>query len=209
MGRPSAEIDWEAAERDYRLGAPLTVRQVAKKHGCSTSGLMARAKKEGWTRDLSEAVRVATKTKIREAVVNEWSKTATGAEQSTFSEVDLAANVNATIVLGQQRRVGKLNELLERMVARVEAVTSDTKTLGQIAKALADADPAAADSIKQLASLRNMVVTLKDASVVAAALNQEERKIFRLDDDKPVADDTIEALLFAMKSDPLAAIQDE
>ena len=56
--------------------------------------------------------------------------------------------------------------------------------------------------------MRNRVTTLKDASAVAAALNQEERKIFRLDDDKPVADNSIESLLLAMKADPLSMAVD-
>ncbi len=205
--RRTTRIDWESAERDYRVGQ-LTVRQIADKHDCAVSGLMLRAKKGAWTRDLSEAVNLATKARIRAAVTDQWRQHGTNLEQATCSEVEVVASQNAQIILGQQRRVGRLNELLERLVAEVEAVTTDTKSLAEIAKALAEADPAAAEAVSQLKSLRNRVATLKDASAVAAALNNEERKIFRLDDGKPVADNSIESLLRAMKADPLCSAAD-
>ena len=207
MGRSTREIDWESVERDYRIGA-LTVRQIADKHSIDKSGITNHAKKGNWTRDLSEAVRAATNAKVREAVIAEADKRRTEATISTFSAVDQAANVNVGIILGQQRRVGALNALLEKMVAEVEAVTNDPISLSAIMATLADVDPASVEALAALRTLRNRVTTLKDAAAVAAALNQEERKIFRLDEDKPVADSSIESLLAAMKNDLAGAETD-
>lgn len=206
MGRRS-KIDWEAAERDYRIGQ-LTVRQTAKKHCCAVSGLMLRAKKEGWTRDLSEAVALATKARVRAAVAAHWNQSGANLEQATSTEIDAAASVNVAIILGQQQRVKRLNHLLEKMVTEVEEVTQNAHSLDAIVMALKEADPASVEAIAQLRTLRSRVTTLKDAAMVAAALNSEERKIFRLDEGKPTGDGSIEGLLAAMRSDPLMAVAD-
>ena len=206
MGRRS-KIDWEAAERDYRIGQ-LTVRQTAKKHCCAVSGLMLRAKKEGWTRDLSEAVALATKARVRAAVAAHWNQSGANLEQATSTGVDAAASVNVAIILGQQHRVKRLNDLLEKMVAEVEEVTQNAHSLDAIIAALKEADPASVEAIAQLRTLRSRVTTLKDAALVAAALNSEERKIFRLDEGTSKTDGSIEALLAAMRCDPMLAEAD-
>lgn len=196
-------IDWEGVERDYRIGQ-LTVRQTAKKHGCAVSGLMLRAKKERWSRDLSEVVALATKARLRSAVAAHWTENGANLERATHSEVENAASVNVAIILGQQQRVKRLNNLLEKMVAEVEEITQNAQSLDSIVAALKEVDPASAEAIAQLRTLRNRVTTLKDAAAVAAALNQEERKIFRLEEDNARTDTSVESLLAAMKADPLS-----
>jgi hypothetical protein len=42
-------IDWTAVEQDYRQG-PLSLRELACKHGCSHSAIANRADRLGWTR---------------------------------------------------------------------------------------------------------------------------------------------------------------
>lgn len=43
------DIDWTAVELDYRQG-PLSLRDLACKHGCSHSAIANRAGRLGWTR---------------------------------------------------------------------------------------------------------------------------------------------------------------
>lgn len=50
------EIDWEAIEREYRAGQ-LSVIEIARQQGLSHTAINKRAKKSGWTRDLSAQVR--------------------------------------------------------------------------------------------------------------------------------------------------------
>lgn len=185
--KEKVRVDWEAVERDYRVGQ-LTVRQIAEKHGCSVSGLMSRAKREGWTRDLSEAVALATKAKVREKVVAKVKEQAeqigteigTESERSTFSEIDLAANVNATIILGQQSRVGRLASLFEKMTGELEVVNADPATLKEIAKAVEEQDPKAAEAIGRLRSMTSRMNNLKTATEIMGRLNDAENSAFKL-----------------------------
>ena len=43
-------IDWEAAERDFRVGQ-LSNRMIAEKHGVSETAIRKRAKRDGWERE--------------------------------------------------------------------------------------------------------------------------------------------------------------
>ena len=48
------DIDWNAIERDYRA-SPLSLRELALKHGCSHSTIANFASRHGWTRSQAEA----------------------------------------------------------------------------------------------------------------------------------------------------------
>lgn len=182
-----ASVDWEAVERDYRVNQ-LTVRQIAEKHGCSVSGMMSRAKRDKWERDLSEAVMAATKAKVRKSVVArvkeqaEQIGTEIGAtsERSDFQEIDLAANVNASIILGQQRRIGRLASLLDRMTSELEVINADPVALNEIAEAIEEEDPKAAEAIKRLKSTTTRMNNLKTATEIMGKLNDAENSAFRL-----------------------------
>jgi len=177
------DLDWDAIERDYRIGQ-LTIRQIQKKYGVSNGGMMARAKKEGWTRDLSEAVKFATKAKVRQKVVEHVKalveQSGEVAEQATIKEIDLAANINATIILGQQRRVGRLSAVFERVAGELEEVTGRPERIEEIAQAIAEDDPKAADSIRRLKTLTSRLNNLKTATEVMSKLTAEENVAFRL-----------------------------
>ena len=54
------QIDWEAIERDYRIGQ-LSVREIARRHEVEASTITRKAKKETWARDYSEEVKAKTR----------------------------------------------------------------------------------------------------------------------------------------------------
>lgn len=191
------DLDWDLIETDYRV-AQLSIRQIAEKYGTEPSTITRRAKKAGWQRDLSEAVRAATKAKVRKAVIADAKQTAqhatqdvaqhaenyaTECTQATFSEIDLAANVNATIILGQQKRVGKLSRMFESMAAELAVVNDSPETLQEIAQAISEEDPKAAESINRLKSLTTRINNLKTASEIMGKLIDAESRVFSLDEE--------------------------
>ena len=207
MGRSSREIDWEGVERDYRMGQ-LTLRQIALKFGIALSAVARHAKKGGWSRDLSEAVRACTSAKVIAALAEEAHKRDASEEQVTFSEVDLASNLNATIMLGQQRRVRRQNELLEKLISELEAATSERDSLDTVGQTSSRSNTSSDQAVGQLLTLRERALMLKDAATITTTLNTEERKIFRLDGERSERDSSIESLLAAMRSDPLSLEMD-
>lgn len=47
--------DWEAIEREYRLGQ-YSLREIAKRHGVGHQSILRRAAKWGWTQDMNDIV---------------------------------------------------------------------------------------------------------------------------------------------------------
>ena len=186
------DIDWDLVETDYRV-AQLSIRQIAEKHGVEASTITRRAKKDGWTRDLSESVRAATKAKVRAAIANSAQQITTECTQRVASEVELAASVGAAIVGRQQGRVGRLAVLMEHMTTELEIVTEDPISLADIAKKIEDDDPKAAEAIKRLKSTTTRINNLKTLSEINIRLRDAENDAFKLND--PNAGQSVDALL--------------
>lgn len=97
-----ARPDWEAVEKAYRAGS-VSVRAIAEEFGTSEGTIRSRAKAQGWLRDLTEQVRVATKEKISRTVSR------TDFTQPDVREdaeiVDAESSKRAGVVVGQ---IGRL-----------------------------------------------------------------------------------------------------
>ena len=117
--------DWEAVERDYRTGS-FTLRELGDKHGATHTTIARRAEREGWTKDLTEAIRQATNAKVIEATVQQQ---CTSAHQNATDAVLGAAELNKQVILGQRSRVGQAVSVSMRMLDELDATTTAT---GQI-----------------------------------------------------------------------------
>ena len=67
--------DWEAVERDYRIDK-FTLRELAKKHDANHATIARRAEREGWTKDLTGAIRQATNARVISETVQQKCDTA-------------------------------------------------------------------------------------------------------------------------------------
>ena len=71
---PYSDIDWEAVERDYRLGT-MSLRELGKLHGCSYATIGQKAKQRGWTKDLSAAIKQKVRQRLASIGVNDANAT--------------------------------------------------------------------------------------------------------------------------------------
>ena len=138
MARRS-DIDWERVQRLYVAGQ-LTIKQIADECGVSDSQVRARAKKEGWSRDLGEAIRARAKAKIstidvsalvEQSAQESAQKSAALIQQAIEEASDVAAGViirhRADIRL-QQERAGRLEALFDGMLDKVPATIKDDES---------------------------------------------------------------------------------
>lgn len=148
MARRS-DIDWEKIERLY-LAGQLTIRQIADEGGVAPSAITRKAKKDGWSRDLSEAIRARTKAKVAEIDVAELIEQSArdGAHQSAQvikkaieDASDVAAGVfvrhRADVRLGFER-AQSIEALLDEHMGQAECL-ADVVKAAQAFKALVDA----------------------------------------------------------------------
>lgn len=176
------KTDWEAVERDYRATS-LSLKELGIKHDCKPSAIANQAKRKGWQRDLTDAVKHATSARliqvsVDEAVQREVGAAGKSAAQATTDAVLAAAEVNVRVITSHRKRLAELHDLVASAKAKLE----------QMGDGLVD--------------VREAAVFVQAAANLAGAtktLIEQERKAFGLDDaegkdNKPQVEDFIEAL---------------
>lgn len=161
--------DWEAVERDYRTGR-FTLRELEAKHGPNNATIGRRAEREGWTKDLSDAIRQATNAKVIAATVQQE---CSSAQQSAATTVLAAAELNKQIILGHRTALRELGEKAE--TAR--------DTLMTLANSVADVREAA-----------TVMSALESYGRIVKLRVEKEREAFGINDtsqspEKPAAQD--------------------
>ena len=169
-------VDWDAVERDYRTDT-LTLRELAAKHGVTHTTISRRAEREGWQKDLTEAVRQATNTRLINETVQQKCTTA---HQNATDTVLVAAEVNTRVVMAHCKRLADLHRLAEDAQAKLEEMGC---TLVDVREA--------STFVQAVNGLASITKTLIDA----------ERKAFGLDDEVKKGADTIEELLMAIANE--------
>lgn len=223
--------DWEAIERDYRTGK-FSDQELQDKHGVDKDGnqiitrqaITKRAKVKGWTKDLTAAVRQATKTKVlqaqavanRQKVAGEVAKkvaAATSETDSTLTAVLAVAEVNKQVIMGHRDDLHQLRNLTMSMVGELRAVSMsparvqelhDMLTSGQELTAAQISE--ARDAFSDLTKLPNRVLTVQRLSQAMTRLQQMERVAFGLDEpeDPASAEAGVKTLTDAQRASRLA-----
>jgi hypothetical protein len=109
-------IDWEAIEREYRAGQ-LTVREIGAAQGISHVAVLKRAKRDGWERDLSAAVRE----KVTARLVTDGVTKAVTAREA----VEIAAERGVQIVREHRAIIGRARAVADKMLGELEAPDVD------------------------------------------------------------------------------------
>lgn len=149
--------DWEAIERDYRTGR-FTLRELEAQHGAAYATISLRAKKEGWTKDLTDAVRKATTAALIQEHV---AQTANNAAQAQTSAVLAAAEVNKQVILGHRKQAQDARAAMEAARAKVLAM---------------------GDSVADIREAATLASAVESLSRTAKNVIEIERVAFRLDD---------------------------
>lgn len=156
------DIDWDAIERDYRTDK-LTLRELAAKHGGVHTTIARRAEKQGWNKDLTDAIRQATNSKLVQQSVQ---LQCNNAHQSATETVLAAAELNIRIIQGHR----------VRLTALYDAVTSAKDKLMELGDAVTD--------IREAATFVQAVSHLATAT---KTLIEQERKAHNLDEEVDAA----------------------
>lgn len=110
--KPQDAPDWEAIEREYRAGQ-LSIRQIARQHGVDEATMRKRAKKNGWTRNLADAVRQ----EVQAALV----RTAYPADLSDEAIVEYAAARGVEVVRQHRGHLGRLQRISANLAEALDS----------------------------------------------------------------------------------------
>ena len=133
-GMAKQDIDWEQIELDYRAGIK-TLRQIAATHAISHVAIAHKAKKLGWTRDLT--ARIAAR--ADEQVTAALNKTDSGKRLEAENEiVESAASALAALQIAQRRDVGKAREVVRALFDQFEQARPGLGESVRLVKQLTD-----------------------------------------------------------------------
>lgn len=204
------DIDWELIERDYRLGA-LTIKMLVEKHGVDASAITRRAKKHGWTRDLSEQVRIETKALVNQAVLAHAQESAAKHMQSTSQstslnamEVTSNAVVNARIIMRHQKGAEADTELMTVLRNRLQDQATQSAKMDELIELLKAQDPLAMKEFYKAISLSTHINELKQLTEVHANIIKTERQAFSIDAEEVKQPPALEAAIKSLDAKRLA-----
>ena len=199
-------IDWEAVERDYRTGR-FTDTELATKHGCSRQSILRRREKDKaaghpWAKDLSQAVREATRAALVEETVQEGVRNVTDA-------VLIAAEVNKAVILQHRSDLKAMRDQCFALLAELQAANGTMEELRGVLETLEEFETSAIEGdpdlserdkdtrLKRLskkfdairkaafetADIHNRVGSAQKLMALLKEAQTMERKAFNLDDD--------------------------
>lgn len=177
-------IDWEAIERDYRTGK-FSLRELETKHRAGYADISKRAKKDGWTKDLRDAVKAATSA----ALIQQITTTATTeAQQNTTDVVLAAAELNKQVILGHRRDLATANHLAMELFAEVQLVTHSKEELSSLLRMACDGLPpddtlSVRQAFNDLVKLHSRVSSVHKLADTLTKLQTLQRRAFGLDEE--------------------------
>ncbi|MDM0010886.1 hypothetical protein QTH87_00410 [Variovorax sp. J22P168] len=190
MARRS-DIDWDAIEREYRLGQKSN-KQLATEHGVQPSSIGRRAERHGWIQDKAGEVRSRAANILVQAAAADVPGNATPNANSnatpTEQQIKVAARVAADVVLGHRRGLTKLSRLRDSMLDEIEAQTVAIDMLARIVEVTREPDQNGIDKrndlLQRVISLPSRVESLKKLTEVDEKIRRGEREAFGITADE-------------------------
>ena len=191
--------DWEKIEADYRAGI-LSLREIAEAHpGVNHVAITRRAKREGWSRDLSAKIRAKA-----DALVTDHAVTGDVTAQRHVSEreiIDANAQAIVSVRLSHRRDIQRSRSIAMALLEELEqqAGGEQVAMLEQLGELLRSEDDKGQDKLndlyRKIISLPGRAKTMKDLGESLRVLVTLERQAFGLDDKDQKPQDALTTLL--------------
>lgn len=189
MSRRSKEnqIDWDAIERQYRLGKKSN-SQLAEEFGVQVSSIGRRAKKFGWVANKKEEVNSTTEALLIQAASGNANPNAT----PTALEIKVAAQVSADVVLKHRSGLARLGALRDKLLEEVEVVTDNRELFEALGEAMDESGPTENGGWKvdkqnqiyrKVISMSGRIDDVKTLAEIDEKVRKGEREAFGLDKD--------------------------
>lgn len=194
----NSHADWEHIELDYRAGVK-TLRQMANENGISEAAIRKRAKREGWTRDLSVRIKAKADELVRkEAVRSEVRTERTASERAV---VEANAQAIATIRLSHREDIRRQRDLGRTLLEELERISrhETLQYLDQMGELLTNAGDKNMEKmlevLTRITSIPGRIDSFKKLAEAVRIVIELERKAFNMDDDDDRPADTLLELL--------------
>ncbi len=190
--------DWEKVELDYRAGVK-TLRQIAEEHGISHVAINKRAKKNGWSRDLSGKIAARVEDLVTKEVVTK--SVTSEARVSEREIIDANAQAIVSVRLSHRKDIQRSRRITMGLLEELEQQTGadNVALLEQMGELLRSEDDKGQDKLndlyRKIISLPGRAKTMKDLGESLRVLVTLERQAFGLDDKDSKPQDALTTLL--------------
>lgn len=181
--RPQSEaIDWDAIERQYRLGAKSNA-QLGKEFGVDASGIAKRAKRLGWVQDKREDVE-----RTREVLLIQAASGNSNPNSSPSPlEIKVAAQAGADVVLQHRQGLAKLKETTWTLHDKVREYVDELASIQEVIEILRKPNDQGVDRANDLMRKRSELPELVDMAKKVVEMHERvvkgEREAWGIDRD--------------------------
>lgn len=180
-------IDWEAVEREYRAGI-RSLKDIGEEYGVSAPGILKRAKRDDWARNLSAKIKAKAEEKVNAALVNESVNAARAVTEREI--VDVVAGNQAYAELSQRKDVSRSRGIVQKLFSELEGQIDGIEDFERLAELMANPDENGADKLNALyqkvIAFPSRVDSAKKLSEALRVLVELERKVLRIKDEPEV-----------------------
>ncbi|WP_337058215.1 hypothetical protein [Pseudomonas sp. USHLN015] len=183
-------IDWEAIERDYRVGQ-LSLRALATKHGTTAGAISKKASAGSWVKDASQEVRERTRAALlvqkpqEEAAETSNGNTVSAAGNApTHVDIEVAVQTNVQVVNRHRRDIAKGQGLVSVLFGQLEEAATNRAELEDAIEEETKNDETTRrrTQLMRLVSLASHAGVLRDLSAAMKNLIPLERQAYNLDE---------------------------
>lgn len=198
------QIDWDKIERDYRADV-LSIAQIARESGAPSSTIRARAKRNGWSRNLtarikSKADEIVNQDAIKNAVAN-----IQASEEQTIEE---NARLTAGVRLAHRKDISRARLATVTLLDDLEAMIGQDgrESLAELLKALVDEglieerDSTAIAAYKKATGLSQQIANMQKLADTMSKFVALERQAWNLDNLDDSSHDPLKTLLDSIAS---------
>lgn len=198
------QIDWDKIERDYRADV-LSIAQISRESGAPSSTIRARAKRLGWSRNLtarikSKADEIVNQDAIKNAVAN-----IQASEEQTIEE---NARLTAGVRLAHRKDINRARLATVTLLDDLEAMIGQDgrESLAELLKALVDEglieerDSTAIAAYKKATGLSQQIANMQKLADTMTKFVALERQAWNLDNLDDSSHDPLKTLLDSIAS---------
>lgn len=196
-------IDWESVEIQYRAGI-RSLKDIGSEFGVSDAGIVKRAKRDGWVRDLRAKIQAKADAKVSESLVSAEVSAQTMVRERQVIEAN--AQAVADVRLAHRRDIHRARRLTNALLDELEQQT-DPATLAlltDLGDMLRSQDDKGVDKLNDLyhaiIGLPERSKTLKVLAESLQKLVDMERTAFGMDKDAEQRNDPLTSLLTRIAS---------
>jgi hypothetical protein len=180
------KVDWDAVEREYRVGQ-LSLRALASKHDCTAAAISKKAKEKRWAKDATQEVRERTRAAlIVHAADNEESVNTVNSSVNTPTREDVAVAVqtNLAVIKRHRKDIGQGQEIVSLLMGQlIDTAVNRESIENDIEIETKDDDNGQRRyRMNKAISLPSNAAVLRDLSTAMKNLVALERQAYNLDE---------------------------